>query len=116
MKKTVAAVQTDHGQPSCSARQGDIGDSAPKSSGDSPSFSSFVPLDENTVKDYVLAHPDLAQKLGSNIEEWTAREVGDGKINFVFVIESPQGALVVKQAMPYVRVVGESWPLTQVPS
>ena len=39
------------------------------------------------------------------------REVGDGNLNLVFIVESPKGALVVKQALPYVRLVGESWPL-----
>ena len=41
-------------------------------------------------------------------------QVGDGNINFVFIVEGPAGALCIKQALPYVRCVGESWPLTQV--
>ncbi|WP_297196446.1 S-methyl-5-thioribose kinase [uncultured Pluralibacter sp.] len=43
-----------------------------------------------------------------------AREVGDGNLNLVFKIfdESGVSRLVVKQALPYVRCVGESWPLT----
>ncbi len=41
------------------------------------------------------------------------REVGDGNINFVYILEGPTGGLCVKQALPYVRIVGESWPLTQ---
>ena len=44
----------------------------------------------------------------------TVREVGDGNINFVYILEGPAGCLCVKQALPYVRIVGESWPLTQV--
>ena len=41
------------------------------------------------------------------------REVGDGNINLVFVIQNPVGrrSVVIKQALPYVRCVGESWPL-----
>ncbi len=42
---------------------------------------------------------------------WRAREVGDGNLNLVFIVEGPEGAVVVKQALPYVRLVGESWPL-----
>jgi len=45
-----------------------------------------------------------------------AREVGDGNLNFVFFVENsndPTNSLVVKQALPYLRVVGESWPLTR---
>lgn len=43
-----------------------------------------------------------------------AQEVGDGNLNLVFKIYDAQGVsrLVVKQALPYVRCVGESWPLT----
>jgi 5-methylthioribose kinase len=43
--------------------------------------------------------------------QWTVREVGDGNLNLVFIVEGPEGAVVVKQALPYVRLVGESWPL-----
>lgn len=42
---------------------------------------------------------------------WRVREVGDGNLNLVFIVESDQGGLIVKQALPYVRLVGESWPL-----
>ena len=40
-----------------------------------------------------------------------SREVGDGNLNLVFIVEGHKGAAVVKQALPYVRLVGESWPL-----
>lgn len=44
----------------------------------------------------------------------SAQEVGDGNLNLVFKIFDTQGVsrIVVKQALPYVRCVGESWPLT----
>ncbi|CAK9884419.1 MAG: Methylthioribose kinase [Candidatus Erwinia impunctatus] len=43
-----------------------------------------------------------------------AEEIGDGNLNLVFKIKDDRGVsqLVVKQALPYVRCVGESWPLT----
>lgn len=43
-----------------------------------------------------------------------AQEVGDGNLNLVFKIFDAQGVsrIIVKQALPYVRCVGESWPLT----
>ncbi len=28
-------------------------------------------------------------------------------------VEGPQGGVCIKQALPYVRIVGEGWPLTQ---
>lgn len=44
----------------------------------------------------------------------SAEEIGDGNLNLVFKIYDNQGVsrVVVKQALPYVRCVGESWPLT----
>lgn len=43
-----------------------------------------------------------------------SQEVGDGNLNLVFKIFDSQGVsrVIVKQALPYVRCVGESWPLT----
>ena len=42
-------------------------------------------------------------------------EMGDGNLNLVFIVthrQHPDRAVIVKQALPYVRCVGESWPLT----
>ena len=41
------------------------------------------------------------------------QEVGDGNINFVYIVEGPKGGLVVKQGLPYIRIAPD-WPLTQV--
>ena len=73
------------------------------------------PLDAATVLDYVASQPALAARLGgaSTRATWRAREVGDGNINFIFVVTSQTSSLVVKQALPYIRLVGERWPLTQ---
>lgn len=50
-------------------------------------------------------------RLGDDPSTWRTREVGDGNLNLVFIVEGDKGGLVVKQALPYVRLVGESWPL-----
>ncbi|MFH8133542.1 S-methyl-5-thioribose kinase [Pantoea osteomyelitidis] len=44
----------------------------------------------------------------------SAEEIGDGNLNLVFKIFDNRGQsrVIVKQALPYVRCVGESWPLT----
>ncbi|EEW25265.1 S-methyl-5-thioribose kinase [Rhodobacter ferrooxidans] len=52
----------------------------------------------------------LRDRLG-DAAGWQVREVGDGNLNLVFIVQSPLGGVVVKQALPYVRLVGESWPL-----
>ncbi len=71
--------------------------------------------------DYAALTPEtIAPRLGglavmrSHVgppETWQVREVGDGNLNLVFIVSGAAGALVVKQALPYVRLVGESWPL-----
>ncbi|MDP2714167.1 S-methyl-5-thioribose kinase [Rheinheimera sp.] len=43
----------------------------------------------------------------------SCEEFGDGNLNLVFRVENDKGtSLIVKQALPYARCVGESWPLT----
>ncbi|MFC0211350.1 S-methyl-5-thioribose kinase [Paenibacillus chartarius] len=43
-----------------------------------------------------------------------SREIGDGNLNLVFHISDPVSgrSVILKQAVPYAKVVGESWPLT----
>ncbi len=63
-------------------------------------------LNTTTTSDCIDA-ADISSKL-------TVEEVGDGNINFVYIVTSSinGGKVVVKQALPYVRCVGESWPMT----
>jgi 5-methylthioribose kinase len=55
--------------------------------------------------------PALRALLGPDPAQWEAVEVGDGNLNLVFIVTGPAGRAVAKQALPYVRLVGESWPL-----
>jgi 5-methylthioribose kinase len=71
----------------------------------------YRPLKETDLSAYLGADAKAADLLGGTPKQWRAREVGDGNLNLVFIIEGPAGGLVVKQALPYVRLVGESWPL-----
>lgn len=68
-------------------------------------------LDDAAVPDYCAGVPALRQRLGGAKADWRVREVGDGNLNLVFIVEGPAGALCLKQALPYVRLVGEGWPL-----
>ncbi len=75
----------------------------------------YQPLTTETILDYLKTRPALAQILPPG-EDYEIKEVGDGNLNLVFFIQSksnPQHTLVVKQALPYLRVVGEDWPLTR---
>lgn len=60
---------------------------------------------------------EIALSLGGFFPEGAAlssREIGDGNLNLVFhITDSSSGkSLIMKQALPYAKVVGESWPLT----
>jgi 5-methylthioribose kinase len=69
-------------------------------------------LDEKTLPAYLSGIPAVAQRLGGHFDSWQVREIGDGNVNYVFGVRGPTGRVCVKQAMPYVRVSGASWPLT----
>lgn len=68
-------------------------------------------LSERTLADYLAELPVIRTRLGGHPEDWRVSEVGDGNLNLVFIVEGPAGDLCVKQALPYVRLVGEAWPL-----
>jgi 5-methylthioribose kinase len=53
----------------------------------------------------------IASEVGGPPAAWDVKEVGDGNLNLVFIVTGESGAVVIKQALPYVRLVGESWPL-----
>ncbi|MEH7076118.1 S-methyl-5-thioribose kinase [Neobacillus drentensis] len=44
----------------------------------------------------------------------SCKEIGDGNLNLVFhIVDELEGkSIIIKQALPYAKVVGESWPLT----
>ncbi|CAK9187094.1 unnamed protein product [Ilex paraguariensis] len=73
----------------------------------------FRPLDEKSLVEYIKATPSLSSKLGNNLEGLQIKEVGDGNLNFVFIVIGPSGSVVIKQALPYIRCIGESWPMTK---
>jgi hypothetical protein len=75
----------------------------------------FQALTLATVIDYVAARPAIAARVGppGSTAKWRSTEIGDGNINFIYLVEGPAGRVIVKQALPYVRCVGEAWPLSQ---
>ncbi|XP_075504164.1 methylthioribose kinase-like [Primulina tabacum] len=76
-------------------------------------FDGFRPLDENILVEYLKATPSLASKLGNQFDDLEIKEVGDGNLNFVYIVIAPAGSFVIKQALPYIRCIGESWPMTK---
>lgn len=74
----------------------------------------------NTQESYKpLTESDAVQlaravKLFDENTDLKCNEIGDGNLNLVFhLVDSKSGkGIIIKQALPYAKVVGESWPLT----
>ncbi|KAL9141472.1 hypothetical protein ABFS82_14G106100 [Erythranthe guttata] len=73
----------------------------------------FRPLDEKSLVEYLKATPSLSVKLGDQFDKLEIKEVGDGNLNFVYIVIGLSGSFVIKQALPYIRCIGESWPMTK---
>ncbi|PDT75704.1 S-methyl-5-thioribose kinase [Bradyrhizobium sp. C9] len=73
--------------------------------------SAYRILREADLRDYLASLPSIVTQLGGAPADWSISEVGDGNLNLVFIVKGSSGGIAVKQALPYVRLVGESWPL-----
>jgi len=73
---------------------------------------------------YILDKTNIVEYLNSieNVKKYFAgddlsiAEIGDGNLNFVFIVKSLKDeskALILKQAVPYLRCVGEEFPLNK---
>ena len=71
----------------------------------------YRPQTPQTLAAYLGTVPAIAAILASKPESWRIEEVGDGNLNLVFKVYGAKAGIAVKQALPYVRLVGESWPL-----
>ena len=64
-------------------------------------FSEFRPLDEKSLVEYIKATPSLSSKLGDKYDDLKVKEVGDGNLNFVYIIVGTSGSFVIKQVSPF---------------
>lgn len=71
----------------------------------------FEALSAETLPSRLSGNTALCDRIGSDHGRWQVKEVGDGNLNLVFIVTGEKGAAIVKQALPYVRLVGERWPL-----
>jgi len=70
-------------------------------------------LTAETIPDYLRSLPEM-QNVFSGFDDLDVNEIGDGNLNFVFIVrnvQAPHETVVVKQAVPFLRVVGDAWPL-----
>lgn len=77
-------------------------------------MANYVAFDAQRAIEYVNSLIDSKQCdffiAGQNL---SAYEFGDGNLNLVFRVSDEQNnSIILKQALPYARCVGESWPLT----
>ena len=68
-------------------------------------------LDAASVVDVLAGLPEIRARLGGAQRVWRVRDVADGNLNAVYLVDGPAGGVCVKQALPYVRVAKETWPL-----
>jgi len=72
-------------------------------------------LTEDTVAEYLAGLPQMRDRFAS-FDALEVREVGDGNVNFVYIVtnrDNPDETVALKQAVPFLRIVGESWPLSR---
>jgi 5-methylthioribose kinase len=69
-------------------------------------------LKTDNIASYLKSHNEISTVIDAeSIVE--INEVGDGNLNFVFIVKDANGdGIVLKQALPYVRLVGPSWPMS----
>ena len=59
----------------------------------------FRPLDDKSLVEYIKATPSLSSKLGNPLDDLQIKEVGDGNLNFVYIVIGRSGSLVIKQVL-----------------
>ncbi|MDC9583188.1 S-methyl-5-thioribose kinase [Xenorhabdus sp. PR6a] len=72
----------------------------------------YIPQTCGSLSHYLAKNLPTTLSLGGSPETWQIQEVGDGNLNLVFIVAGKEKTIVVKQALPYVRAAGESWPLS----
>ena len=71
----------------------------------------YEPLTIETLADRLGSVDAICKIVGDDTSKWNIDEVGDGNLNLVYTVSSDSGNIIIKQALPYVRLVGDSWPL-----
>lgn len=80
----------------------------------------YIKMNLDNIKEYVVnissirSLLDITDNSNESISELKIKEIGDGNLNFVYIIESSKSGkkVIAKQALPYIRCIGESWPLS----
>ncbi len=74
-------------------------------------------LNNDLIREYIDETPqirDLLLDKGESTDKLDVSEIGDGNLNFVYIIKSDKKSLILKQAVPFLRCVGEEYPLSRI--
>ncbi len=74
-------------------------------------------LNNDLIKEYIDKTPQIRSLLleqSDPIDTLEIIEIGDGNLNFVYIVKSATKSVILKQAVPYLRCVGEEYPLSRV--
>lgn len=75
----------------------------------------YKQLKVDSIVDY-LESVDEMRSFFSSLDNLDIKEIGDGNLNYVYTVtnkDKPSETVVLKQAVPFLRCVGESWPLSK---
>lgn len=81
----------------------------------------YARMDSAHIKHYIAQQGILTNYLQLSAEDVAnistsidVVEVGDGNLNFVYIVTAKQSQrqFILKQALPFVRCIGEAWPMT----
>ncbi|MEN8227716.1 MAG: S-methyl-5-thioribose kinase [Bacteroidota bacterium] len=74
------------------------------------SMGSYTELTDRTSIEYLKNHTNFF----SPEDKVVSTEIGDGNVNWVFRINTSDNStsVIFKQALPYLRILGDGWPLT----
>lgn len=75
----------------------------------------YYQLNQTNLIAYLQSLPEVQQRF-SSFDDLEVQEINDGNINYAFVVTNKldsKQSVFVKQAPPYIKVLGEGWPLTR---
>ena len=75
----------------------------------------YTVLDQAALPGYLEGLPRVMEVLGDG-QDYDITEIGDGNLNFVYRVARTgdrMRSVILKQAVPYLRVAGEDWPLSR---
>ena len=74
-------------------------------------------LNNDLIKEYIDETPEIRSLLldsSESIDKIEVCEIGDGNLNFVYMVKSSKKSVILKQAVPFLRCVGEEYPLSRL--